>query len=292
MKRFIALAALLVVACGVATVHAQTLKLAYRQGDTHSFATHLVVNESIDVGGVAEPLGVDITATETEAIRSVDGSGLADATLTFSDVSGKVSAGGQTTTVSRTLAPIEMRIAPDGRALSMNGVSFTGGSPFSSLGSSGPESAVLPDNAVKPGDAWTKAYDRANPLGSGTVSVTAHSKYLRDEKVNGVQTAVIETKSTVPLTITIDLSKYSQAIGSSAMTTLTNFGITGMAVKGTDNVDTTTWIDAKGHAIQKSSDKVGIDATFSFVPAPGATYPGPTGPFTIKGDEAIDLVAK
>ena len=291
MRRLIAVFGLLAVTCGVATVQAQTLKLAYKQGDAHTFATHIVIKETIDVGTVTEPVNVDITATETETVQSVESDGVADVTIAFSGATGTVSAAGQTTSVIPAMAPIQAMIAPDGRTLSMNGVSFTGGSPLGSVGSSGPESAVFPDNAVKPGDTWAKTYDRANPFGGGTVSVTAKSKYLRDEKINGVQAAVVNTKSAVPLDITVDLSKYGQAAGA-PITALINLGITGMSIQGADNGDTTTWIDAKGHAIEKTSVKVAIDAQFSFVLAPAAKYTGPTGPFKIKGDETIDLVAK
>lgn len=252
MKRFIALAALLSVSCGIATVQAQTLKLAYKPGDTHTFALHLVMKETIDFGGVTEPIGEDIKATETETVGSVDGSGVADVTITLSDLTGTAAAAGHTTAVSKTPAPIQMKVAPNGEVLSVNGVSLTGGSPFTSIGSNGTESAVLPDNAVKAGDTWTKSYQRPNPIGSGTVNVTAKSKYLRDEKVNGVQSAVVDTKSTVPLNMTIDLSKVGQALGSST-NTLTQLGITGMTLQGTEDVDTTSWIDAKGHTIEKTS---------------------------------------
>ena len=291
MRRLVALVGLFAIACGVATVQAQTLRLAYKPGDARAFTIHVVMKETVNVSTVTEPVNVDMTGTETETVQSVGSDGVADITVTMTGISGKVSVAGQTTTVIPTPAPIEMKRAPDGRVLSVNGVSFTGGSPFGSTGSSGSESAVFPDNAVKPGDTWSKTYDRANPFGGGTVSVTAKSKYLRDETINGVQTAVVNTKSTVPLDITIDLSKYGQAVGAS-MTALTNLGITGMTIQGTDSGDTTSWIDPKGHAIEKTSVKVAIDASFSFVLAPAAKYPGPTGPFAIKGDETIDLVAK
>jgi hypothetical protein len=291
MRRLLALVGLFAVACGAVTVQAQTLKLAYQQGNTRTFTIHVVMNETVNIGTVTEPVDVDMTGTETETVQSVESDGVADVTLAFTEIKGKVSAAGQTTTVIPTPSPIQAKLAPDGRTLSMNGVSFTGGSPFGSVGSSGPESAVFPDNAVKPGDTWTKTYDKGNPFGGGTVSVTAKSKYLRNEKVNGIQTAVVNTKSMVPLDITIDLSKYGQASGAS-MTALTNLGITGMSIQGTDTGDTTTWIDPKGHAVEKTSVKVTIDATFSFVLAANAKYPGPAGPFAIKGNETIDLVAK
>ena len=291
MKRLIALVGLLGLGCGVATAQAQTLKLAYRQGDTHAFAAHITMNETIDLGAVSEPLTVDMTATETEVVDSVDSTGVADVTLTMTDVVGKVTAAGVTSTTNPTVAPIHMQLAPDGRTLSVNGLNFAGGSPFGSVGSNGPQSAVLPDGAVKPGDSWSKTYDQANPLGTGTVPVTARSKYLRDEKLNGVQTAVVNTKSTAPLDMSIDLAKYGRLTGSQA-TSLTKLGIQGMTIKGSDAGDITTWIAPTAHTIQKTSMKILIDGSFSFVLAPGATYPGPTGPFTIKGDETIDLTAK
>jgi hypothetical protein len=87
--------------------------------------------------------------------------------------------------------------------------------------------------------------------------------------------------------MTIDFSKFGQMTGSA--TTLPITGLQGMAIKGTQVADTTTWLDAKGHRMVKSTMSSKIDASFSFVMSAGATFPGPTGPFAIKGTQTMDL---
>ena len=63
----------------------------------------------------------------------------------------------------------------------------------------------------------------------------------------------------------------------------------GMALKGSQLSDVTTWLDAKASRMLKTTTSSKIDASFSFVLTPGSAYPGPTGPFTIKGTQTMDL---
>jgi len=289
MKR-LALVALFAISCGATQAQAQTLSLAYSKGATYTYKAHMTLDETVDLGAVKQPITVDMTATETQAVKSVDSSGVADITITLTGVSIKTTVGGVTSTTTTAVPTEEVKVASDGRVLGINGLAFSGGSPFGAAGGGGTGSAIFPDGSVKPGDTWSKSYDQTNPLGSGTEHVTTTSKYLRDETINGTQAAVVQTTLNTPLDMTIDFSKFAQMTGgSSAAFPIT--GLQGMAIKGTQVADATTWLDAKGHRVLKSTMSAKIDATFSFVMSAGSSIPGLAGPFAIKGTQTMDLTA-
>jgi hypothetical protein len=285
MRRLV-LVALFAVACGAVQAHAQSLALAYHGGDTYKYALHSTADETIDVGAMKVPLKTDIGARETVTVKSVDSSGTADLSIAMSNLTIKSVASGVTnTTSSGSMPAIDIRVAADGRILSFNGTSI-GGNPFASFSGLGGGffSAVLPDTAVKPGDTWSKDYDQANPLGSGTIHLTTNSKYLRDESLQGINAAVVETTTSGSVDLTIDLSK---AIGSASP--LFPGGATSMTIKGTETSDVTTWIDPSGHRVLQSRMTGSTDATMTMDLGSETTMPGLTGPFSIKGSATTDL---
>jgi hypothetical protein len=288
--RRLALVVFLAIACGPAVAHAQSLALAYQSGDAYKYALHSTATETVDTGVTTIPINFDLTARETVTVKSVDSSGTADLSISLSNLTIKSSANGVTNTTTGTPVPsIEMKVGADGRILSVNG-NVLGGSPFSMFSGMGGifMSAVLPDNAVKPDDSWSKEYDQANTMGSGTIHVTTKSKYLRDESVNGVSAAVVETTSTTSVNITIDLSKLLAGSGSSQVMPGAAYPLT---IKGTSSSDVTTWIDPAGHRVLKSHMTGTTDLTMTMqIKAPaGTTMPGLTGPSTIKGTQTLNL---
>jgi hypothetical protein len=288
--RYLAIAALFVVACGsAATNQAQTLSFAYTKGAQHTYKLQMSLDEVADLGGITQPIKFDMTATEKETVQSVDSNGVADLRIEMSDVSFKSTVNGQTTTSTTTVPASEIKVGADGHVQSVNGLSFSGGSPFGAVGSSGTNTAIFPDHPVKPGDSWTKDYDQTNPFGTGTVHISSSSKYLRDEAVNGTQAAVVQSNVTTPMDMTIDFAKLSQLSGQ--QTTIPIAGLTGMSIKGNQVGDVTTWLDAKGHRMLKTKTSNKIDAQFSFVMSPGQTFPGPQGPYSIKGTQTMDITA-
>jgi hypothetical protein len=289
MKR-LAVVALFAIACGATQAQAQTLSLAYSKGATYTYKAHMALDETVDLGAVKEPVTVDMTATETETVQSVDSSGVADISIKLTGVTVKTTVAGQVATTTTTVPTEDIKVGSDGRVLGINGLAFSGGSPFGAAGGGGTGSAIFPDGTVKPGDTWSKNYDQTNPLGSGSVHVTTTSKYLRDETINGTQTAVVQTTINTPMDMTIDFSKFAQLTGGDA-TTFPITGLQGMAIKGTQVANATTWLDAKGHRVVKSTMSSKIDATFSFVMAAGSSMPGLSGPFAIKGTQTMDLTA-
>ena len=292
MRRLAVVALFLVAACGSLGVQAHTISLAYKSGDTYKYALHVVLKYTIGVSGMSIPFNLDMSAKETVKVKSVDSSGTADLSIDLTDMSVKTTTNGVTnTTTSTTPTSVEVKVAKDGRIVSVNGSTMGSGTLPGLTGSEGGiVSAILPDNAVKPGATWTKNYDQANVMGStGSVHVTTDNKYLRDEKVSGVDAAVVESKITANLDLKFDMSSLGQGGSSLFPSSGSAGGLQGLALSGSTKTDVTSWIDSSAHRIVKSHLTGTLDATMTMNMTAGATTPGFTGPFTFKGTNTLDL---
>jgi len=284
MRRLIAVAVLLV-ACGILPAHAQTISLAFKQGEQFKYTLHFTGTFSAQVGNVSQDVKIDAKARETVSITTVESDGTADMTLTLSDltitITGKSADGSTTTsTTSQTSAipPQQLKVAPDGRILSINGESISSASPFGVLAGSYLVYAVLPDTAVKPGDKWSKSYDQAQPGGSSSVHVTTNSTYLRDESFHGVNAAVIETKSAADFTMNLfppQSPPPSTPNGARAGPTPGGFG----AMQGSVESDTTSWLDPGARRVLKSSMKAMLKANITEFESQ----------VTVTGTQSVDL---
>ena len=263
MRRLFAAVAVLVVACGILPAHAQTLALNFKAGDTYRYALHFTATFAVTAttAAVTENVKVDAKAKEAANVTGVESDGTADISLTFSDLSvtttGKTSDGKtttDTTTQKSALPPQQLKVAPDGRIVSVNGESVSAASPFGVLVGGELAYAVLPDSAVKPGDKWSKSYDQSQPGGQSSVHVTTNSTYLRDESFHGANAAVVETRSNATFTIS----------GS---------------MLGTVDSETTSWVDPKARRVLKSTTKATLKATITTLE---------TG-VTIDGTQNMDL---
>jgi hypothetical protein len=284
MRRLVLAAFLLVVACGAVPAQARALTLGFHSGDTYKYSFHSTTKQTISASGLTVPADIELTAGETVKVKSVSSAGVADLAIALSNVTVKSTTGTvKSTTTGIPDTTMDITVAADGRVLSMDGHQFAGPDPFmifSGLGGGLFVSAVLPSNPVKPGDTWSKDYDQANPSGTGTIHVTSKSKYLRDESLNGVNSAVIETSSTG----LIDLSIAAPVPGSA---TASAFG--GMSIKGTVTTDVTTWFDPNGHRVLKTHSTESNDGTMTINLSSSTPLPGLTGPVTVKGTGTTDL---
>lgn len=279
------LAVCVVAGCGsFGAPQAHTLSLGFKAGDSYKYKFHATSKQTVGMSTMSMPVEVDMSATEAVKVNSVDSSGVADLTLTLSDFTLKsVSAGVTNTTTGLPMNTVDVKLRADGTVVGLNGSDMTTGSPlgaFSGLGGGFFIAAVLPDHAVKAGDTWTKSYDQKDASGNGTVHITSNSKYLRDETVNGISAAVVETKSDG----TIDMAVSPAAAG----TTATG----GVSIHGTFTTDVTTWIDPSGHRIIKSHSTSTDDATVTLPEVtgpPAQQNPIVQGPITTKGSGTTDL---
>jgi hypothetical protein len=292
VKRAALLALFLVAACGNFGTQAQSISLAYKTGDTYKYGFHAILKYTIAASGMSIPLDMDLGAKETVTVKSVDSTGTADLSVDISNVSIKMSMSGTTnTTTTNTGGTIDMKVAKDGRVLSVNGNAFgsTSALPGMTGTQGGVVSAILPDHPVKPGDTWTKTYDEPNPLGTSAIHATSHNTYLRDESVGSVKTAVIESKVNTNLDMKIDLSSMLGAAGTPNPTGGAP-GAETLSMTGTSNSDTTTWIDTSLRRLVKTHSSGSVNATLTVtIPAGSATTPGLSGPIMLKGTQTLDL---
>lgn len=294
-RGFLVLAVLVVAGCGVLPVQAKTISLAYRTGDTFKYSFHSATKQTLDAGGMTIPTDIDITAGESVMVKSVDSSGVADLTITLSNFVLKSVTGGITNTMTGLPdTTVDVTVAADGRLLNVGDSQYTASNPFlafSGLGGGFFVTAVLPSNAVKPGDTWSKTYNQDNPDGTGGLKVVSHSTYLRDENVNGVNAAVVETKSvgTIDVSITMPNAVPSPAAASPSASPLGGATFSGMTIKGTENSDVTTWIDVSDHRVLKSHSTETNDGTMTLGITGTNPMPMLTGPMSSKGSATTDL---
>jgi hypothetical protein len=286
--RKLALVVVFAVACGAAA-HAQTLALAYKKGEVQKYTLHSIVNESINTGRLDIPIKVDMSAKEALTVVSVDSAGVADLSVALTDVVIKTDMNGSSGSTTANVPVQQIKIAADGKILSLNGQSSSA-NPFVGLSTGGNMvSAIFPSTAVKPGDTWSKDYDQTSPQGGPAIHVTTKSKYLRDETLKGVNTAVVETTSSSDFDFTMDLSTLAGA-GASSPFPVSVSGLQGISIKGTTTTDATTWIDPSGHRIVKTRMTSKTNANMSFTLAPGSSLSGLLGPMSVTGDQTLDLL--
>lgn len=288
MKRLGLLAILLLAACGSFGAQAHTVSLAYKAGDTYKYALHIVMKYTIAASGMSIPFNLDMSAKEAVAVKSVASDGTADLAITVTDISVKASANGTTnTTTTTTPQSLEMKIAKDGRIVSINGTAFDSTSFGGVAGvQGGLISAILPDQAVKPGDTWTKSFDQPNAFGTGSSHVTTNNKYLRDEN----NAAVIQSKINGTVDLSIDMSAMTRESGMPGVPpTGAGGGVQSVSITGTSTSDVTSWIDLSARRLVKTHSTGTVDATLKVNVAAGSATPGLAGPVTFKGTQTLDL---
>lgn len=288
MKRLGLLAIVLVAACGSFGAQAHTVSLAYKAGDTYKYGLHIVMKYTIAASGLSVPFNLEVSAKESIAVKSVDAGGTADLGITVTDMSLKTALNGTTNTTTTTTAQsLDMKVAKDGRIISINGTAFDSSS-FGGVSGvqGGLISAILPDNPVKPGDTWTKNFDQPNPFGVGSSHVTSNNTYLRDENND----AVIESRIKGTIDMTIDASAMAGQTGSPLVPPAgTSSGVEGITIKGTSMSDVTSWIDLNAKRLVKTHSTGSVEATLTVNMPAASTTPGLSGPVTLKGTQSLDL---
>jgi hypothetical protein len=294
VKRLAIVAMFLVAACGsVATAQAHSISLAYKAGESYKYALHFVLNYTIGIQGMTVPLALDMSAKEAVKVNSVDSAGVADIAITLTDVSAKTVVNGTTNTTTQASSKVEVKVGSDGHVISVNGNAMgnSGMLPGFSGTDSGFVSAILPDKPVKPGDTWSKSYDQSSLMGStGTFHVTTDNKYVRDEKLNSVDAAVVESKINAAIDLKFDTASLGSGGGSSLFPSGGgSAGLASMAMQGTVKSDVTSWIDSTARRILKSHSTGSVEATINLNMTAGASQPGLTGPITFKGTQTLDM---
>jgi hypothetical protein len=253
------------------------LVLAFARGQSTSYEMNMAMKGSVGTGALHQPLDMKIMETITWHVISVDPEGVATVRLSGSDVSGSVNGVG-IPTPSQDLS-FTMRISPDGRILTMNGLALGGSMDSGGLGfpGMGQLTPILPKHPVSPGDSWRKTFSQRFPFGHGSIRYTSKSTFVRFDDWNGAKAAVIRTKYHVPLAITMEFGKMMNALGAGAsMPGAQSLAHARIAYGGSGTFTMTSWIDLGAKQMLKCSSTGVFDMTmrFSGLPPGAESFPG------------------
>jgi hypothetical protein len=291
MRRWLAPAAVAFIAltaCGSFGLRAHPISLAFKSGDTYSYKLHVTLDYKVAAQGMTVPFKLDLSAKDTVKVNSVDAGGTADVTLTISDIKIKSTLNGTDDSHVAKSETVELKISSDGHIINVNGSDITGGSlpDFSGTGG-GLVSALLPSGDVKVGDTWSKTYDSKPPKGTGSIHVKTDSKYVRDESAGGVDAAVVESKITSTVDITLDSS--SLRLPAPAGGGTASPAVRSIALKGTLASTVTSWIDTAGHRTVKTHSTGSTKATLDLGTASASASPLFNGPLAIEGTQSMEI---
>jgi hypothetical protein len=237
-------------------------------------------------------LVLEMSETVTWDVLAVDEDGVATISVTTSDATATFN-GIEAPSSELVGPPVEMRVAPDGRILSIDDVSFAGmeGGGLPGQGSLPGMSQITPllpeDGApVAPGDTWDASYSQDFPLAEGSIDYDVHSTYLRNEEVDGVDAAVIRSTMTVPLDLIFRMKDVAAFIaeheGVSEGPTeeeLSELRHATLAFEGNLELDMTSFVDFAGQKLLRSESAGTFDFTMEF-----AGFPDFEGTMSFGGD--------
>jgi hypothetical protein len=263
--------------------NAGPLALTFTPGETQRYRIDQTLDLTLDgdlAVGVSGPLTIETSQVVSWEVRDVDHEGVATIRVTTQAPSGTVN-GLPIPSVGSTPA-IDIRISPSGRVVSVGGPALGG----SSLDLAGPFGKLLempgtdrftpllpPDGNAQPGDSWDTSYSEDVPFGHGSVGIDATSRYDRDESVDGTDTAVIVTDSTLSMDVKLDVSEILGALGAAGLpsgpTGLPDLSGAALSYTGGGTFDQTSWLDLANQDLVKMQTTGNLDLTMSFDGFPG-----------------------
>jgi type IV pilus assembly protein PilA len=222
---------------------------------------------TISVQGQQLPFNMQMDQTLSWRVESVDSDGTATVAVTAKTDSAVFN--GQAAPVVPTQTT-RIRVAKDGRILSA-GFQITDLASNSDLGSLVPGSdqfmPLLPDHPVEVGDTWTKSFDQEMPFGMGRLRYDVESSLLRYEMVDRNRYAVLFSRFSLPLDMTIDLRKVLAASGTAGQ--ILPGGVNPkMKFGGTMNMQQTAWFDQAHGELDRTSADATFDMTIEFADFP------------------------
>ena len=244
------------------TVQARAFTTGFKAGKSYHYTVHTVVAGTLSTGTTGStlvPVNSDQRLTETLHVDSVDKTGVATVSITINTLTDSSGAA-----LTNKPPPVTLKIGPDGRIVSGAGAPVGGRLP--SLPGSDQLTPVLPDHKVAPGDTWQTRYSRSNPYGSGQFDFNSRNRYVKDDKVNGQDSSVLETMLIGHIDFSIDFSKLPSA----------QPGALAGPVHYVGEVNSTAryWLDQSDSQVLKSSTTGSYSISYAIV-APASQAGGP-----------------
>ena len=255
---------------------AQPLSLRFEQGQSEAYTIHQTLDAQISAGALGDQaLALDMTQTVGWEVTAVDADGVATIEVSVTDASGTIN--GTPLPETPDFPAIEIKIAADGAVVSAGGFALGGTGQTPGFGFPGISqlTPILPDGdqAVAPGDSWDKRFSQDLPVGEGTIELTAHGEYLRDETIDGVQAAVIQTDLTVPVDFTLDVADALSALGDDAAAGI-GAGIDQLVDASIDyggqgQLTSTSWVDLEAGELVQMNSSGDFDLSMGISGIPG-----------------------
>lgn len=272
---------------GGGRAEAVPLALAFTEGESETYRISQSIEGDLALSGFGGEipegfagmhLVLDMSQTVTWDVLSVDEDGVATISVTTSDASASFN-GIEAPSSELVSPPIEMRVAPDGRILSIDDVSFAGfeGGGLPGEGSLPGMSQITPllpeDGApVAPGDTWDASYSQDLPFAEGSIDYDVHSTYLRNEEVGGVDAAVISSTMTVPFDLSFRMKDLAEILeeqgGGVSERELAELRHATMAIEGNLEFDMTSFVDFGAQKLLGSESAGTFDFTLEFAGFP------------------------
>lgn len=266
---------------------ARPLTLSFPLGRTGSYRFTVMMD-----GSVGRPttgfsaLTIELHEVVSWTVIHVDPDGAATARLLITDVSATVN--GTDLPEDRPFPTLTMRIAPDGRVLTAQGLSAPGqgdsGLGFPGMGQFTP---VLPGTAVSPGDRWGRSFTQAFAFGSGRIEYDARSTLLRYQQLTEERAAVVRTRLYVPLSFTLPFRELSRTFAGSVEGAALPRNAS-IVYGGEGAIIQDAWLDPDAGRFLRSSSSGSFDVTMSLAGVPDQAA-GPihfTGRFT----QSVDAI--
>jgi hypothetical protein len=261
------------------------LSLAKGQSLRYRFLMKSVI--TVEAGAASVKVNDQLGGVMRWHVDSVDDQRVAHITVTASGVTDTTNGH----TVRQPTQTFHLRVAPDGRVLAAAGFGATSGKGNSGPGVPGIDQIMplLPGSPVAIGTSWSKSFNQANPFGKGGIHYDTTSTLLRFEPVNGTRTAVIQSRATLPIDLSIDERKALAGTGQPA---------TGLG-NGTNPVDwfnghmdfnQMAWLDPNTKSLIKSTTTGQLVFIVRVSGVPPADQP-PGGRATFAGTVNLNLQA-
>jgi hypothetical protein len=256
--------------------------LALSRDTNYTYDVHIRMKGTISAQGDQLPFNMQMDQTVSWKVESTDSEGTATVAVTMQTHSAQFI--GQPAPAIPTQTT-RIRVAKDGRILSA-GFEISGLGSNSDLGSLVPGSdqfmPLLPDHPVEVGDTWTKSFDQDLPFGMGRLRYDVESSLLRYEMVDGKRFAVLFSRLSLPMDMSIDLRKVLTVSGNSMGQLLPGGSNPKMKVGGSMSMQQTAWFDQARGELDRTSADANFDMTIDFEDFPQQSNP-PTGTIHFTG---------
>jgi hypothetical protein len=256
VKRIVALGVVVALTSGMLGYHFlvskapsdTALALSFQPGQTYRYHVHTFFDGKVHTPGTAVPERQSSTEDVSWRVLSVTG-GIAKVSV---DVTHRVAQSDGWPLKPSAPIHLVIRVAPDGRIITGGGVTIASGPGTFPFPGSDQVAPLLPQDAVSPGDNWSKDFDQQMPFGLGKINYSTENRFVRFDSLDGVRAAVIDTTATISFDVHIDFLKLARQAGRPAILKEIPQGSHPVfSYSGTAQMHQTAWLDpARGELLK------------------------------------------